>query len=230
MVNAQITAMISSIEFIFATVHLITVWVVGGVDSLMLILIEVMYMILFMVVSPYTFLMNSDYNKNRIIEHGWINVMKNMTPNNFIFRSVIDLGVCKKKMHDNPDPEIFSIAENGGAAASSNSGNHGSADQRRPSSNSLDTTRQNIESKLNGANRNKSQQDYQYDSEVSSVLGKVNGEETNNEDCNQVNKRNSNFKNQTMYKNHDESDLTFKTFVATNLTETDSSSLKTLYL
>ena len=230
LVNAQITAMISSIEFIFLTVHMIAVWVVGGTDSEMLVLVMVIYMILFMIVSPYSFLMNSSYNKSRIIEHGWINVMKNMTTNNFIFRSVINLGVCKKKMHHNPDPEIFSIEENGGAATSSNSGNHGSADRRCPSSNSLDTTPQKIKTKINRTNRTGNQQDQLRDGEDSSVLNNFNEEEINNDECDQLRRKDTNSKNQILYKNHDKNDLTFKTFVPTNLTETDSSSLKTLYL
>ena len=35
-------------------------------------------MILYFVVLPYAFLMNTRYNKNRILEEGWINVLKNM--------------------------------------------------------------------------------------------------------------------------------------------------------
>ena len=35
-------------------------------------------MLLYFVVLPYAFLMNTRYNKNRIIEEGWLNVLKNM--------------------------------------------------------------------------------------------------------------------------------------------------------
>ena len=230
LVNAQITAMISSIEFIFFTVHVVGVSVVGGTNSEMVVLFMVMYMILFMIVSPYSFLMNSSHNKNRIIEHGWTNVMKNMTTNSSIFKSAINLVVCKEKMNGDNGPEIFLIEENGRPTTSSNSENHASADRRRPSHNSLDTNPQKIKSKSNGNNRSKNQQDHQSDSKASSVLGNVNEEEINNDDCDQLNKRNTTCRNQVMYKNQDESDLPFKTFVATNLIETDSSSVKTLYL
>ena len=222
--------MISSIEFIFFTAQVVGISVAGGTNSIFQFLFIVMWLIVFMIVSPYSFLMNTSHNKNRIIEHGWINVMKNMTTNNSIVVSVVNLGVCKKKTHGNPDPEIFSIAENGGAATSSNSGNHASADQRRPSSNSLDTTPQKIKTKINRTNRTGNQQDQLRDGEDSSVLNNFNEEEINNDECDQLRRKDTNSKNQILYKNHDENDLTFKTFVTTNLTETDSSSIKTLYL
>ena len=42
---------------------------------------------LYMVVLPYAFLMNTDFNKNRIVQHGWINILKNIIgkPDNSIF-------------------------------------------------------------------------------------------------------------------------------------------------
>ena len=39
---------------------------------------KILFMLLYFVVLPYGFLMNTRYNKNRIIEEGWINVLKNM--------------------------------------------------------------------------------------------------------------------------------------------------------
>ena len=147
LVNAQVTAMISSIEFIFFTAHVVGVSIVGGTNSEIVVLVMVMYMILFLIVSPYSFLMNTSHNKNRIIEHGWINVMKNMTTNNTIFRSAIFLGVCKEKLPENHDIEIFSIEENGRMETSTNYGNDASEDRRHPSSNSLETTTQTLKSK-----------------------------------------------------------------------------------
>ena len=39
---------------------------------------KMLFMLLYFVVLPYAFLMNTRYNKNRIIEEGWLNVLKNM--------------------------------------------------------------------------------------------------------------------------------------------------------
>ena len=39
---------------------------------------KILFMLLYFVVLPYAFLMNTRYNKNRIIEEGWLNVLKNM--------------------------------------------------------------------------------------------------------------------------------------------------------
>ena len=43
-------------------------------------------MMLYMIVLPYAFLMNTSHNKNRIIEHCWVNIFRNIIgmPNNFI--------------------------------------------------------------------------------------------------------------------------------------------------
>ena len=156
--------------------------------------------------------------------------MKNMTTNNTIFRSAIFLGVCKEKLPENHDIEIFSIEENGRMETSTNYGNDASEDRRHPSSNSLETTTQTLKSKLNGTNRNENKQDYQRYRKASFVLGNFNEKEVDSDDFDQLNKRNANSKNQTMSNNQDKSGLTSEKFVATNLTETDSSSIKTLYL
>ena len=39
---------------------------------------KMLFMLLHFVVLPYAFLMNTRYNKSRIIEEGWMNVLKNM--------------------------------------------------------------------------------------------------------------------------------------------------------
>ena len=39
---------------------------------------KMLFMLLYFVVLPYAFLTNTRYNKNRIIEEGWLNVLKNM--------------------------------------------------------------------------------------------------------------------------------------------------------
>ena len=35
-------------------------------------------MLLYFVILPYTFLMNTRYNKNRVVEEGWKNVLRNV--------------------------------------------------------------------------------------------------------------------------------------------------------
>ena len=230
LVNAQVTAMISSIEFIFFTVHVVGVSVAGGTNAGMPLLVMVMYMILFLIISPYSYLMNTSHNKNRIIEHGWINVIKNMTINNSIFRSTIFLVICKDNSHENPDNEIFSIQDNGRMETNSIAEDNASAYQNSPSFTTLDTRLQKIQRRLNGMNRNENQQDYKHYSEASSVLGNVNEEEIDNDNCDQLNKQNTNAKNRIMYKNQDVIDLTLETSTATSLRKTDSISIETIYL
>ena len=43
---------------------------------------KMIFMLLHFVVLPYAFLMNTRYNKKRIIEEGWVNVFKNMVISN----------------------------------------------------------------------------------------------------------------------------------------------------
>ena len=76
LLNVQITAVISSIEMFFFAIHIVGVTAAGGTNSVTPIVVMVMYMILFMIILPYAFLMNTSYNKDRIIEHGFINVIK----------------------------------------------------------------------------------------------------------------------------------------------------------
>ena len=72
-VNAQVTFMISVLEMI-GYILMITVVVIFKSTALPVIInIEIMYMIIL----PRAYLMNTSYNKGRIIEHGWKNVFKN---------------------------------------------------------------------------------------------------------------------------------------------------------
>ena len=72
-VNAQVTAVMTMLEFIGGCIFvIIRVSNHGGFIS------KTLFMLLHFVVLPYGFLMNTRYNKNRIIEEGWINVLKNM--------------------------------------------------------------------------------------------------------------------------------------------------------
>ena len=88
LVNAQVTAMISSIESLFVIVHIAGVAIAGKKTAVTILMVMLLYMVLFLIILPYSFLMNTSHNKNRIIEHGWKNVIQNLTVNNSIFRSV----------------------------------------------------------------------------------------------------------------------------------------------
>ena len=76
-VNAQVTAVISMLEFCGGCL-----FVVGRVLRLPISFGSfagiILTMMLYFVLLPYAFLMNTRYNKRRIIEEGWMNVLKNM--------------------------------------------------------------------------------------------------------------------------------------------------------
>ena len=74
LVNAQITATISIIEGIINIAYIITVALTVRTSYGTLIYLLILYML----VVPYSFLMNTSHNKERIIEHGWINIVKNI--------------------------------------------------------------------------------------------------------------------------------------------------------
>ena len=223
MVNAQVTAMISFIEFIFFPVYVAVKSVAG--HSKTVDILQVMYMILYLIVSPYAFLMNTSHNKIRIIEHGWINVMKNMTINTSIFKSAILLGGCKEETHELPDNEISSIAGIGAREMSTISRNSSSADRRRPP-----ITPPRNQNESNGTNGNENQQDYQHYSEASSVLGNTNEKDANNDNRYQSNKTNTNSKTKILINQQNKISSTVESLMSTNLTKTDNISIETLYL
>ena len=73
MVNAQVTFMISVLELI-GYIFIISMVIIFKSTSLPLIInIEIMYLI----VLPRAYLMNTSHNKRRIIEHGWKNILRN---------------------------------------------------------------------------------------------------------------------------------------------------------
>ena len=82
-VNAQITAVTSILE-IAGNIVQWAIWILitkfVGLGSL------IQSILLYFVVLPYVFLMNKSHNKNRIIEDGWINVLKNAIGTGRIFR------------------------------------------------------------------------------------------------------------------------------------------------
>ena len=81
LVNAQITATISIIESISNITYVILVAITVRTNYGTLINLLVLYMI----VLPYSFLMNTSHNKERIIEQGWMNIFTN------IFGSVLEI-------------------------------------------------------------------------------------------------------------------------------------------
>ena len=132
LVNAQVTAMISFIEFVFFFGHVVGISVAGGKSPEVVIIVLVMYLILYGVIAPYSFLMNSSHNKNRIVEHGWINVVKNMTTNNSISNSDVLLCCCKNKRNNNARDEVFNIKYHGNKEIDTISGNIAPMDVKRP--------------------------------------------------------------------------------------------------
>ena len=77
-VNAQVTGTIAFIEMILTVLYVVMIAYYGSSHFTTLLIL----MVLYDVILPYAFLMNTSHNKNRIIELGWKNVLKNM-----IFRS-----------------------------------------------------------------------------------------------------------------------------------------------
>ena len=66
-VNAQVTAVTTMMEFTGNCINYIIFLVLGGHVNF---ISYALYMFLYFVVLSYAFLMNTRYNKNRIIEYG----------------------------------------------------------------------------------------------------------------------------------------------------------------
>ena len=73
-INAQVTAIISSLE-VFGNVTVIILLAVTKGTSLLSLMHN---MVFYAVLIPRLFLMNTSHNKNRIVEKGWKNIMKNL--------------------------------------------------------------------------------------------------------------------------------------------------------
>ena len=74
-VNAQVTAVTTMMEFSGNNINFIIFLVLGEHGKFTS---SALYMLLHFVILSYAFLMNTRYNKNRIIEYGWLNVVKNI--------------------------------------------------------------------------------------------------------------------------------------------------------
>ena len=105
LVNAQVTAMISSIESLFVIVHIAGVAIAGKKTAVTILMVMLLYMVLFLIILPYSFLMNTSHNKNRIIEHGWKNIIRNLTVNNSIYRSGKFCFSSAERRNDVPETE-----------------------------------------------------------------------------------------------------------------------------
>ena len=79
-VNAQVTAVTTIFEFIGSCLNGIVFMIfnINKMPGFPEFTQLVLFMQLHFVSLSYVFLMNTRYNKNRIIEHGWINVLKNI--------------------------------------------------------------------------------------------------------------------------------------------------------
>lgn len=102
-VNAQITAVTSILE-IAGNIVQWAIWILitkfVGLGSL------IQSILLYFVVLPYVFLMNTSHNKNRIVEDGWINVLKNAIGTGRIFR------ICKTSVQIDIQPFDSKAAQN----------------------------------------------------------------------------------------------------------------------
>ena len=98
-VNAQVTAVTTMMEFTGNCINYIIFLVLGGHVNF---ISYALYMLLYFIILSYAFLMNTRYNKNRIIEYGWINVLKNISGRN---------GRNKVLAHNNVTPS-FEVNQN----------------------------------------------------------------------------------------------------------------------
>ena len=76
------TALTSFVEFVGGFTYILHLKIAKGTNMTNFIHFQSIYMILI----PYVFLMNTSDNKNRIMEYGWKNVLKNVIglPNNSV--------------------------------------------------------------------------------------------------------------------------------------------------
>ena len=74
-VNAQVKAMISFLETFSNIVYVIVLYFTVRTSFGTLVILCSLYMIIL----PYAFLMNTSHNKDKVVEHGWANVFKNVS-------------------------------------------------------------------------------------------------------------------------------------------------------
>ena len=76
-VNTEVTAMTTILEFLGHCVIGFLFWLMEGFTEFIT-LASIMQ--LHFVILSYVFLMNTEFNKNRILNQGWANVLRNITP------------------------------------------------------------------------------------------------------------------------------------------------------
>ena len=76
-INSQITAMISFLEVCGNVLSIILVYIFANYKVIGIITL-LNSILLYFIVLPTTFLFNTSENKMRIIEHGWINMLRNL--------------------------------------------------------------------------------------------------------------------------------------------------------
>ena len=111
-VNAQVTAVTTSFEAL-GNVVIVIIRICSGLGAVRRVWSSHLWLglILYFVLLPFLFLMNTKHNKNRVIEEGWQNVFKN------VFR------ICGIALPSNGN-EIENIrGENAEPTPSSSSGN-----------------------------------------------------------------------------------------------------------
>ena len=100
-ISSQVTALISLFEFIGGVSHVI-IFAYCKRTSFVSLINDVT---IFFILLPYTFLMNSSVNRNRIVEYGWRNVLKNIfgKPNGFLLNdnSAIHNGANANEANEN---------------------------------------------------------------------------------------------------------------------------------
>ena len=74
-VAAQVTFVIWMMEFLFSASDLISGFIFGAFGNPIM---RTMNMMLHLVFLPYAYLMNTSANKKRIVDEGWLNVLKNI--------------------------------------------------------------------------------------------------------------------------------------------------------
>ena len=108
-INAQVTAMISSLE-VFGNVTVIILLAVTKGTSLFSLMHGMMF---YAILIPRTFLMNTSHNKDRIVEKGWKNIIKNLIgkPNNSIQDNAIvpnaeNIMLKRRRKRNSPNNEL----------------------------------------------------------------------------------------------------------------------------
>ena len=121
LVNAQVTAMVSLLEAVSSIVYVIIVLFALRTTYTTLLQIMTVYLVL----SPYLFLMNTSHNKNRVVEHGWKNVFKNLLGMkkdttictetlSTLSKGIEDMSDCHRKHpKDKNDLKIFTTVSSG---------------------------------------------------------------------------------------------------------------------